>query len=217
MADFLHPTSDEFLQNHLEHLQLNLSNGVLGHGEGFWMLNLDTIVVSIVVALLVAGALWWVVRHFRAEKPGKFQLVVEMLAEAINKLVADVMQRPDISVSGVAATVFIWIFCLNACDLLPIDLFPRLLGMDVRIVATNDPNCTFGLAFTVLLLIFGYNIKAKHLWGFGKELLTHPFGIYFAPFNLLFRLLEEVEASRASSSGTPTISNTILPGWISAT
>lgn len=192
MTDFLHPTGDEFLQNHLEHLQLNLTNGAIEHGQSFWMLNLDTFLVSVVVALLVAGTLWWVVKHFKAEQPGKFQLAIEMLAEAINKLVTDVMQRLDISVASVAATVFIWVLCLNACDLLPIDFFPRLFCTDMRIVATNDPNCTFGLSFTILFLIFRYNLKSKHCLGFGKELLTHPFGIYFAPFNLLFRLLEEV-------------------------
>tara|TARA_R110000868_G_C10503320_1_gene731371 strand:- start:94 stop:555 length:462 start_codon:yes stop_codon:yes gene_type:complete len=83
---------------------------------------------------------------------------------------------------------------MNAMDLLPVDLLPRLLssvGVEhFKSVPTADPNATFAMSISVFLLIIFFNIKVKrhHLL---KEMLTVPFGPWLFPVNLAFRLIEE--------------------------
>ena len=40
---------------------------------------------------------------------------------------------------------------------------------------------TFGMSIAVFVLIIFYNIKIKGFAGFGKELLTKPFGAWLFP------------------------------------
>src|SRR5947207_2928723 len=46
-----------YIEHHLEHLKLNLSNFTLSD-NGFWTLNLDTFIVGLVSALLIAWKLF---------------------------------------------------------------------------------------------------------------------------------------------------------------
>jgi F-type H+-transporting ATPase subunit a len=84
---------------------------------------------------------------------------------------------------------------MNAMDLLPVDLFSWILsqfgGPDVRVVPTDDPNLTFAMSFGVFILIMTYNLRSKKPWGLFKETISEPFGIWFLPLNVAFRLLEE--------------------------
>jgi F-type H+-transporting ATPase subunit a len=84
---------------------------------------------------------------------------------------------------------------MNAMDLLPVDFVPDVAGAfglhHFRAVATADPNITFGMSITVFFLILFYNFKGKGGFGFGKEILTKPFGWKLFPLNVLFRVLED--------------------------
>lgn len=191
MSDFLHPTGEEFIKNHLRHLQIDLRNFTLGDTEGFWVLNLDTFSIGILVGVCILGGLYFVSRRFKTENPSKFQVAVEITVEGINGLVKDIMHRSDPFVSAIAATIFLWVFGMNIFDLFPIDLVPRLLFTDVRIVATNDPNLTFALSFSVFLLVIFYGIKSKGLIKVTKEAFLKPFGIWLFPFNFIFKIIEE--------------------------
>jgi len=91
-------------------------------------------------------------------------------------------------VAPLALTVFIWIFLLNAMDLLPVDLLPLLWGLAygaaghdpshayLRVVSTADLSVTMGLSVSVLLICLFYNIKVKGLGGWAHELVSAPFG-----------------------------------------
>src|SRR5437762_2963492 len=91
-------------------------------------------------------------------------------------------------------TIFIWIFAMNAMDLLPVDFLPRVLSIFgvpyFKSVPTADPNATFAMSFTVFALIAFYNVKVKK-WHLIKEMLTFPFGPFLFPINFVFRLIEE--------------------------
>jgi F-type H+-transporting ATPase subunit a len=103
-----------------------------------------------------------------------------------------------------ALTLFVWIFLLNAMDLLPVDLLPELwkliygaAGHDphhayLRVVPTADLSITMGLSVAVLLICLFYNIKIKGLGGWIHELFTAPFGNHWAlyPFNFAMQMIE---------------------------
>jgi F-type H+-transporting ATPase subunit a len=106
-------------------------------------------------------------------------------------------------VSPLALTVFVWIFLLNAMDLLPVDLIPAIwhvvgpaLGMPdyMRVVPTADLSITMGLSAGVLLVCLFYNVKIKGLGGWIHELFSAPFGSHpvLWPFNFAMQIIEFV-------------------------
>jgi F-type H+-transporting ATPase subunit a len=102
-------------------------------------------------------------------------------------------------VSPLALTVFVWIFLLNAMDMLPVDLLPwvneHTLGLPyLRVVPTADLSITMGLSLGVLLLCLFYNVKIKGLGGWIHELFTAPFGDkwFLYPFNFFIQMVEFV-------------------------
>ena len=100
--------------------------------------------------------------------------------------------------------MFVWIFLMNAMDLLPVDLIPRIwewiygaAGHDphhayMRVVPTADLSTTLGLSVSVLLVCIAYNIKIKGMGGWVHELFTAPFGAHplLWPVNFLMQMIE---------------------------
>jgi F-type H+-transporting ATPase subunit a len=97
-------------------------------------------------------------------------------------------------VAPLALTVFVWIFLLNAMDLLPLDLLPTIWGWiygaaghdpehaHLRVVPTADLSVTMGLSVSVLLICLVYNVKIKGIGGWAHELVSAPFGTSKNPF-----------------------------------
>ena len=186
-------TSGQYIQHHLEHLSLNLKTMTLGEGGGFWTLNLDTLIVSVSIAILICASLGYVAARMR-ERPGKFQNIVEMVIEFVNNAVHDIFHHKTTFIPALALTIFLWVFLMNAMDLLPVDLLPRFLGFFgvpyFKSVPTADPNATFAMSISVFLLIIFFNLRAKK-HRLLKEMLTFPFGPYLFPVNFAFRIVEE--------------------------
>ncbi|MGE8396887.1 MAG: F0F1 ATP synthase subunit A, partial [Comamonas sp.] len=110
-------------------------------------------------------------------------------------------------IAPLALTVFVWIFLMNAMDLLPVDLLPLLWQTAqgdshayLRVVPTADLSTTLGLSTGVLLLCFYYSVKIKGAGGWAHELVTAPFGTSKNPVfalilgvvNLLMQIIEYV-------------------------
>jgi F-type H+-transporting ATPase subunit a len=115
-------------------------------------------------------------------------------------------------------------------DLVPVDLLPAIaaaLGIPyLRVVPSTDLNSTFGMSISVLLLVYYYSIKVKGPAHFTMEVLTHPFGKWFMPFNLLLRIVEDL--AKPISLGLRLFGNlyagelifiliALLPWWIQFT
>lgn len=177
-----------YVTHHLEHLSV---------GEGFWTFHVDTLFFSWVTGLLFLVPMLIVARRVKSGTPGGFQNAIETLVEWADNSVKDSFHGPREFVAPLALSIFVWVLFWNLLDLIPVDLFPILaksvFGLEyMRIVPSADPNATFGLSLTVLLLIFVYSIKGKGFGGFSKELLTHPFGAnpLLVPFNLILNVVE---------------------------
>lgn len=190
VTDSLHPTTEEYIKHHLGHLEV-------GSG-GFWILNLDTLLVTVVFGVLFFTVFRFVAVRMSSGYPSKLQNAIEMIVEFVQQLVKDVCHNncSNKLIAPLALTIFVWVFSLNALDLIPVDLIPRFLMMfgintHFRIVPTNDPNFTFALSFTVFALIIFYNFKTLGFRKFTKEVFTQPFGIWCLPFNFAFRIIEE--------------------------
>lgn len=123
------------------------------------------------------------------------QNFVEMILETVNKLTEETFHGESTLIAPLALTIFVWVFLMNFMDLFPVDLIPRLAGLagadHFKTVPTADPSLTFALSLTVFALIIFYNIKSKGFGGWGKEILSRPFGWYLLPLNVVFRILED--------------------------
>jgi F-type H+-transporting ATPase subunit a len=122
--------------------------------------------------------------------PGRFQAAVEILVEMVDSQAKGIVHNATSRrlVAPLALTVFVWIFLMNAMDLLPVDLLPVIwekiygaMGGDphhayLRVVPTADLSITMGLSVGVLITCLVYNVKIKGVGGWAHELVTAPFG-----------------------------------------
>ena len=185
------PTAGEYIIHHLQHLQV---------GSGFWTFNLDSIFWSVAMGLLGLWFLRGVASRMQAGVPGRMQAAVEFLVEMVDTQAKGIVHNAHSRkfVAPLALTVFVWIFLMNAMDLLPVDFLPvvaNLLGIHYqRVVPTADLSVTMALSVTVLLICIFYNIKIKGAGGWLHEMISAPFGAawYLAPFNLGMQLIEFV-------------------------
>ena len=189
----------DYIQHHLENLTYDFSTGTFqGAREGFWVLHLDTLAISFILG---AASLWWLARLSRRASPGvpgRLQCAVEMLFEMVQGQVRDIFHGQSPLVAPLALTIFIWVLLMNAMDLVPVDLLPKLLGLVninyVKAVPTNDINLTLALSLSVFFLIIFYNIKIKGPISLAREIMFAPFGKnpLIVPINIGFRLIEEL-------------------------
>ena len=136
-------------------------------------------------------------RRLQAGVPEGLQNLLETVVEFVDTQIRDTFtSRPSRMVGPVACTVFVWIFLMNAMDLLPVDLLPKLASMagieHLKIVSTSDPHTTFAISLVVFMMVIFYNIKFKGFAGYIKTFLFHPFGKWLVPINILMTLVEEL-------------------------
>lgn len=199
------PNAGEYIQHHLQHLQKNFAFEDVKQTSivDFSLFNLDSVFFS--VSLGVAGCflLWRAARKATSGVPGRFQAAVEILAEMVDTQAKGVIHNAASRklVAPLALTVFVWIFLMNAMDLVPVDALPLLwhtagpaLGFAdyMRVVPTADLSTTLGLSASVLLVCLFYSVKIKGIGGWSHELVAAPFGdrVFLYPVNFLMQLIE---------------------------
>jgi F-type H+-transporting ATPase subunit a len=179
-------TAGEYIVHHLTFLQNHKAANVVD----FSVFNLDSMFFSTLLGVITCYVLWRAARKATAGVPGRFQAAVEILVEMVDSQAKGIVHNADSRkfISPLALVVFIWIFLLNAMDLLPVDLLPWLwkgaygaTGHDpehayLRVVPTADLSVTMGLSVSILVLALYYNIKIKGLGGWVHELFNAPFG-----------------------------------------
>jgi F-type H+-transporting ATPase subunit a len=180
----------EYIQHHLTHLMPH------GNHEGFWAVHIDSVFVSLLLGVVFSLLFWLKARKATAGVPGRGQAFVEIVLEFVDGQVKDVFHGDRRILGPLALTVFLWVFLMNAMDLLPVDLLPWItekFGLGhFRAVPTADINMTFAMSLTVFVLIIFYSFKAKGAGGYMHELFTAPFGAHPALWipNFLLNVVE---------------------------
>jgi F-type H+-transporting ATPase subunit a len=179
-------TSGEYIVHHLTHLENATPKGLVD----FSVFHFDSIFFSTLLGVVGCFVLWLAARKATSGVPGRFQAAVEYLFEMVEDQAKGIVHNANSRrlVAPMALTVFVWIFLLNAMDLLPVDLLPLIwhavyaaLGHDpehayLRVVPTADLSITMGLSAAVLIACLIYNVKIKGLGGWSHELIAAPFG-----------------------------------------
>ncbi|MCW2478645.1 F0F1 ATP synthase subunit A [Candidatus Symbiopectobacterium sp. NZEC135] len=175
-------TPQEYIGHHLKHLQV---------GSGFWSINVDSMFFSIALGILFLVIFRKVAKNATSGVPGKLQTFVEMIIGFVDGNVRDMFHGKSKLIAPLALTIFVWVFLMNAMDLLPIDFLPyigeHVIGLPyLRVVPTADVNITLSMALGVFILVLFYSIKMKGVGGFVKELTMQPFNHpVFIPINLI--------------------------------
>ena len=190
-------SSGEYIKHHLTNLTFGQkadgSWGIAHSAQdlqemGFWAINLDSMGFSILLGVLFLWGFRRVARKASTDVPSGWQNFVEMIVEFIDESVRGSFSGKSKLVAPLALTIFVWIFLMNAMDLIAVDLVPWLaspIAPYLKIVPSTDPNITFGLSLTVFALVLYYSFKFKGAGGFFAELAFHPFPKWMFPINLV--------------------------------
>src|SRR5512143_2070529 len=186
-------TATSYIQHHLTFLTEGSEAG------GFWSVNVDTVVTSVVLGVVAFGFLWRVTRNATAGVPTKTQAFVELLIDFVNEQVKGIFHGEIRTIAPLALTVGVWVLLMNAMDFLPLDVmglfYEHVLHQHTwRGVPTADVNTTFALSLSVFALMIFYSIKVKGIGGWIHDLFCAPFGCnpLLWPFNLLFNAVEYI-------------------------
>ena len=202
-------TSTEYIKHHLT----NMTYGKMPDGSwklaetaeeaqqmGFTAIHLDSMGWSM---------FWCVAKAANSGVPTKFQSAIEMIIEFVDSSVRDTFHGKSRLIAPLALTIFVWIFLMNAMDLIPVDFIPytaQLIGASVfgmdphhvyfKVVPSTDPNITLGMSLSVFVLILFYSIREKGIGGFVGELALNPFNpsnpvakALLIPVNLILELV----------------------------
>ena len=203
-------SSGEYIKHHLQNLTygelpagyvrhdgtvLTEATKTFAHGAeeaaamGFWAINVDSMLVSIAL-----GALFLFLFRLAAKKatvgvPTGLQNFVEWIIEFIDGSVRGSFSHRNALVAPLALTVFVWVFLMNAMDLIPVDWLPYAASMAgvpyLKVVPSTDPNVTFGMSLSIFFLVLYYSVKMKGAGGFFSELAFQPFPKWLFPLNLV--------------------------------
>lgn len=194
-------TSTEYIKHHLQNLTYGQHpDGTWGFAHtalearemGFMAINVDTMGFSILLGVFFLFFFRRAAKAATSGVPNGLVNFVEWVIEFIDSSVKGSFTARNPLVAPLALTIFVWIFLMNLMDLLPIDWLPKLAALVtgdphqyLKVVASTDPNATFGMSLTVFALVLYYSVKMKGLGGFVGELTLQPFGKWGMPANLL--------------------------------
>jgi F-type H+-transporting ATPase subunit a len=203
--------SGSYVLHHLSNLNLDLQTMSLHPTDphSFWVLHLDSAFFSLLLGLTFFLLFRGAARRATAGVPSAFQNFVEVMVDFVDKQVKEVFHAENKLVAPMALTIFVWVFLMNLMDLIPVDWLPTVVaerGMGLpalRVVPSTDVNVTLGMAISVFVLTFCFNLYYKGPVGFLKEVLTHPFApikspalfvlnFILIPFNVILRIVEEL-------------------------
>ncbi|MCS4534579.1 F0F1 ATP synthase subunit A [Neisseria montereyensis] len=192
----------DYIKHHLQSLT-SLQDITQGQGlkniADFSYINIDAIFFAVLLGVIGSFLLWRGAKKATAGVPGRFQAAVEILFEFVDDMCKSIIHNEQSRkvIAPLGLTLFVWIFLMNAMDMLPVDLLPwawqHLTGEHhalLRVVPTADLNTTLALAIGVLLICIFYNIKIKGFGGWMHEMFTAPFGSALAPANFVLNIVE---------------------------
>ena len=176
MASSEPESGSEYVAHHLHHFASGEQHGLFDPS----IVHYDTLFFALLTVGIVLAVLRYAATRATTGVPGRFQALVEMVVELVEEQAKAMVSVDRSFAAPLALTVFFWVAMMNAIDLLPVDLIPRVAGVmgfdHMRPLPTADINGPLGMALGVLILTLYYAITIKGLFGWLKELFVAPFG-----------------------------------------
>jgi F-type H+-transporting ATPase subunit a len=152
-----------------------------------------TIYGATVYGTLIAGAIviafgLFARRHATSGVPGRIQLTLESIIDAIQRQVGQSIGPNGARIVPLAFTLFVFILICNWLEFLPTGTQPSHLG-----APTGDVNLTYAMAIFVFILFEAAAIKTHGVRGYTRRFFT-PYKILF-PINVIEELAKPVTLS----------------------
>jgi F-type H+-transporting ATPase subunit a len=183
-------SATEYMTHHLSH-----QTAVIGH----WTFNVDTLLMSTLIAVVLAALFYIAARGARADRaPTGLTLFAEFIYDFVDGSVAEAFHGGRHFMNALSLALFTWVVAMNALDLLPADLPDRVAGLfgvhSWHVLPTADVNDTFAMAVVVAIVVLIVGIASKGLLGFLEEWIAAPLGKNPALWipNIILNLLELV-------------------------
>src|SRR5579862_1724604 len=98
-------TAADYIQHHLTHWQINVKTGVVGPDHSFWVLNLDTLIISIGLGVMFLSFFYFCARRMTLQIPGKAQNFVEMALDFVDSTVKESFHGKTQLIGPLALTI----------------------------------------------------------------------------------------------------------------
>jgi F-type H+-transporting ATPase subunit a len=149
----------------------------------FCTFNYDTLISSGIAIVLTLALGLGVAYRLSHGRPGKLQMVLELLLSYIRNLTKEMVSEEGTAfVIPIAATIFIFILLANW-----LDFFPLTKPVEP---AAADINLTLAMALAVIVIVQWYSIHVLGFRGYLRR-FTKPFElpligrIFFTPLNII--------------------------------
>ena len=121
MASEAPESSTEYITHHLTHHTV---------GKGFWTLNVDTLFMSVLLGVVTLAPLLLGGAQGDGRRPGKMAgFRRDRRRRSVDNTVKEVFHLDRSFLAPMALTIFVWVFLMNAMDLLPLDLPGKVAGL----------------------------------------------------------------------------------------
>ncbi len=190
-----------YIEHHLKHLcfdilNFKLINNLNDNINSFWLINIDSILSSFILAFLFLNIFNYFIYNIRYNKiPNKIQIFFELIIIFVLNNVKKIFGKKDKYVFCLAFTIFTWLLIINLTSLIPIDIIPFILKLFLNInyfnvVSTSDINITSSFSFCVLFYIFLYKIFNIGILNLIRKIFFHPFNNkYLIILNILLEFI----------------------------
>src|SRR6218665_2917693 len=128
-------TSSEYIKHHLTNLTYGkLPDGTWGFAHnsdeaaqmGFWAVNVDTMGWSLFLGALFFFIFRSVAKKVTSDAPTGLQNYIEAAVEFVDSNVKGMFPYKNAMIAPLALTILVWVFFMNAMDLIAIDLLPEI-------------------------------------------------------------------------------------------
>jgi F-type H+-transporting ATPase subunit a len=158
----------------------------------FCQVNYDSLISSLVSIVLTIVFALWVASRLNSRRPGKFQLVFELVISYARNLIRDTAGEDAMWILPLALTIFFYILIANWIELFPL---PHPFTP-----ANTDINQTLAMGLLVFVLATGYSVKVRGVRGYLYH-LTRPHDLpvaaraYFTLINIVEELAKPISLS----------------------
>jgi len=126
----------EYIVHHLTHL--NTTGKAQASIVDFSVINIDTVIYSVVMAVIGMGMLWIAARQVRVDAPGRFVGAVEAILEFVHEQARSIVKGDLTYIAPLALTSFVWIFLMMPWISCPLICFQKSAS---RLASTTCASC----------------------------------------------------------------------------
>lgn len=157
----------------------------------------ETVTTTWIIMIVLTLLLWWGTKNLK-EKPGKKQVVFEIIYGFYDWLAGNVLSKWKGKFMAYVSALMTYLIIANTISLIPLPGFTRSAEGVLSIGTffknpTSDLNTTVGLALITAAVFLYFGIRVNGIWGYIKGLMEPS--ILMLPLNIIGELAKPLNIS----------------------